>query len=69
VIWMSCEKAISLKVLDEITISASFVLRSMHGGENRPSWLNMNLLVRTLESLQLNDAPWTNFPSLGSVAS
>ena len=38
-----------------------------HGGENRPSWLDVNISVRTLESLQLNDARWTKFPSLGEV--
>jgi hypothetical protein len=35
-----------------------------HGGGNCPSWLGVNLSGRTLESLQLCDVPWTNFPPL-----
>jgi hypothetical protein len=38
-----------------------------HGGANCPSWLGVNLSVRTLEYLELTDIPWTNFPPLGEV--
>jgi hypothetical protein len=38
-----------------------------HGGGNCPSWIGVNLSVRTLEYLQLTDIPWINSAPLGEV--
>ncbi|CAL5070130.1 unnamed protein product [Urochloa decumbens] len=38
-----------------------------HAGDSCPSWLGMNLLVKTLESLQLTNVSWKKFPPLGEL--
>ncbi|KAK8449706.1 hypothetical protein SEVIR_7G260050v4 [Setaria viridis] len=38
-----------------------------HGGDTCPSWLGMNLSVKTLESLQLSNVCWKTFPPLGEM--
>ncbi|KAK1677354.1 hypothetical protein QYE76_038202 [Lolium multiflorum] len=38
-----------------------------HGGTSCPSWLCMNLSVRSLESLCLDDVSWKNLPPLGQL--
>ncbi|CAL5014768.1 unnamed protein product [Urochloa decumbens] len=38
-----------------------------HAGDSCPSWLGMNLSVKTLESLQLTNVSWKKFPPLGEL--
>ncbi|RCV37834.1 hypothetical protein SETIT_8G093900v2 [Setaria italica] len=38
-----------------------------HGGDTCPSWLGMNLSVKTLESLRLSNVSWKTFPPLGEM--
>ncbi|XP_022684147.1 putative disease resistance protein RGA3 isoform X2 [Setaria italica] len=40
---------------------------SGHGGDTCPSWLGMNLSVKTLESLRLSSVSWKIFPPLGEM--
>nr|TKW00249.1 hypothetical protein SEVIR_8G096200v2 [Setaria viridis] len=38
-----------------------------HGGDTCPSWLGMNLSVKTLESLRVSNVSWKTFPPLGEM--
>jgi hypothetical protein len=38
-----------------------------HGGDTCPSWLGMNLSVKTLGSLRLSNVSWRTFPPLGEM--
>uniref|UniRef100_K3Y4P7 AAA+ ATPase domain-containing protein n=1 Tax=Setaria italica TaxID=4555 RepID=K3Y4P7_SETIT len=38
-----------------------------HGGDTCPSWLGMNLSVKTLDSLRLSSVSWKTFPPLGEM--
>ncbi|CAL4897799.1 unnamed protein product [Urochloa decumbens] len=63
------DSALEEHVLERLKPSSNLQKLSIvrHGGTACPSWLGMNLSIKTLESLRLEGVAWKAFPPIGEL--